>query len=158
MKNNRVSTIGDFIKEINEMPQPVGIILFGADSEFKKDVYRRCTEQLQNVALGRSVKGKMPSETTERALSDKKDILIVMDGDPSGHQTCRVAMATKLKDSGAKSVVGIYAKIHKTPYCKHITDWTNLHWQVENFLQHPPTGDEFDRLLVMSEKRRGSHV
>lgn len=38
MKNNRVSTIGDFIKEINEMPQPVGIILFGADSEFKKGV------------------------------------------------------------------------------------------------------------------------
>lgn len=154
---NRVSTSERIFDKINnEMAQPVGIVIFGADCGLKDEVYMQCVERICNLATGYGGNGNMPLRAAGRAFSERKNVLTAMFGGASGDHQQRHQVVTALRDLGAQSVVGIYVKYEpiwlgdgKT------TDDDITNQQAWALLNRPPTSDGLDYLLVVSEEKEG---
>lgn len=147
----RVSTPERIFEKIStEMPQPVGIVLIGADCELKDEVFMTCVEQIPNLAVGYGGKGaNMSLRAAKQPLSEGRSILTVMYGNSSGHQRERGEVVGALRDLGAKTVVGIYAKAEASPdQCKNIADFQAMSTQVQRLNNHQPKDEEFDYLIT----------
>lgn len=150
----RISTserIFDKIKE--EMAQPVGIVLFGADCDFKNRVYAECVEQIPNLATGYGGKtGNIALRGAKQPLAKGRSVLVVLDGDSSGRHETRHQTVIALRNLGAKTVVGIYAKL-----CaiwlgdRGLSDEESTNQQAWELLNHPPTADGLDYFIVVEE-------
>ncbi len=154
---NRVSTPERIFEEIKEeMVQPIGIVLFGADCDLKDEVYMNCVEQIPNLATGYGGKGNMSLRAAKQPFSEGRSVLTMMHGQASGDHLQRHETVQALRDLGAKSVIGIYAKykpIWLGDRKKSDEDLANA--QSWALLNHPPTADGLDCFIVVEEEREG---
>lgn len=153
----RVSTSGRIFDKIKEeMAQPVGIVLFGADCDLKDEVYMECVEQIQDLATGYGGKtGNIALRGAKRPFIEGRSVLTVLDGNSSGQHETRHQTVTALRDLGAKTVVGIYAKFHPIWLGdRKISDEEPTNEQAWRLLNHPPTADGLDYFIIV-EKRKG---
>ncbi len=146
----RVSTPECIFDKIStRMAQPVGIILIGADCDLKDEVFMTCVERIPNLATGYGGKGNLSLRGAKRPLGEGRSVLTVMYGDSSGHLKERRDVVEALRDLGAKTVVGIYAKTEASPeQCKNIADFQAMNTQVQRLKNHPPKDEEFDYLIT----------
>lgn len=151
---NRVSTPERIFDKINnEMAQPVGIILFGADCELKDDVLMECQRRVLNLAPGY---GDVVSASIFCQLDAGRNIMIVMDGNMSGDHKQRHRIVTALRDHGAKTIVGIFAKYQPIWLGdKRTAEEDSTNEQAWALINRPPTADGLDYLLVVSEEKEG---
>lgn len=150
----KVSTSERVFHEIRKrMPQPVGIILFGADYELKDEVREECVLQIPDLAVGYGgMNANMGLRSAKYPFGDGRSVLTVMHGDYSGDPHHRRETAQAMRDLGAKTVVGIYAK-NNMPTAKVLETYSpeqlvNLADQVRILSENPPAADEFDCLVV----------
>lgn len=150
----RISTPERTFSKISEgMAQPVAIVLFGADCDAKDATYMNCVERIPNLATGYGGKGSMSLRAAKHPLSEGRSVLTVMPGGSSLDHSQRHEVVQALRDLGAKTVVGMYAKCNlpessfdgATPT---VID-SPFKKQVRSLLQSPPTADEFDYLIIV---------
>ncbi len=149
-----------FDKIIREMPQPVGIILMGADCEIKESVYQECIARIPKIAVGYGGKNGQPIRAAGEPLSKGCSVLVELSGESSYRQYIRRQAVITLRDAGAKSVVGVYVKSDRDFYCdsfgqsglKGATEVFRLVNILEMLEQNPPKIDEFDSLFIREEK------
>lgn len=148
----RVSTSEEIFEVITKkLPQPVGIVVFGADCGLKDETYMECEERIPNLATGYGGKGSMPLRAAKQPLSDGRSVLTVMHGNSSGVHKERHDVVTALRELGAKSVVGIYAKAKADPnLCRSVAEFQALCAQVQRLAKCPPTAEGLDLFLTRS--------
>lgn len=149
-----------FDKIIREMPQPVGIILMGADCEIKESVYQECIARIPGITIGYGGKNGQPIRAVEEPLSEGCSVLVELSGESSYRQYIRRQTVITLRDAGAKSVVGVYVKCDRDLYwdsfgqsgLKGTAEVLRLANILEMLEQNPPKIDEFDSLIIREEK------
>lgn len=105
---NKVSTIEELIDEIDhKLPQPVGVMLFGADSELKKQVLRELQSGLWRAEVSYSV---LDVHGVSKLVSFCKVSIFVLSSMESADHEIRHKCVTSLCDLGARTIVGIHAK------------------------------------------------
>lgn len=153
---SKVSTPGRIFDKITkELPQPVGIILFGADCDLKDEIYVEITKRVPGISIGFGGKAEnLTLPCAKQPFSKGRSVLAVLDGDASGQHKLRHQAVTELKGAGAASVVGIYAR-HKLPEplpargrLKGKTAKQTA--QIKALLNDPPTPDGLDYLLTVN--------
>lgn len=146
----KVSTLEEELANIGQLPQPVGIVLFGADCDLKDKVYMECVEQIPNLATGYGGKGNMALRCAKQPFSEGRPVLTVMYGEPSGDHHQRHDTVRALRGLGARSVVGIYAKFNPIWLGnKKASDEDPINEQAWALLNHPPTADGLDCFIVV---------
>lgn len=152
---NRVSTPERIFKKITEeMAQPVGIVIFGADCVLKDEVYLECFKRIPNFAICSS---SSRLQAAKRPFSDGQSVVTVMDGKRSGNHACRHQTVTKLREVGAKSVVGIYAKATTITDDSSMSkrERNQLNKQIAAIEQDCPTADGLDYLVIADLEEEG---
>ncbi len=124
-----------------QLPQPVGIILFGADGDLKDDIYQKCVEKIPQLATGYGGKRGSAIRDARKPLGEGRSVLVFLDENSSSSRCQRSHAVMSLRDSGAQTVLGIYVSSMSTqvqPY----------------FLSNDPTGDfrqfEIQRMMSMT--------
>lgn len=151
--------IFDKIKE--EMARPVGIVLFGADCEFKNEV-----REAFLARFGRGLVWDYYRSTTtariETVFRIGDSFIIMLDSNESADHNVRHRLVQNLRNLGAKTVIGVYAKV-KYPR-KIPTSGLSLEARQRrlaqakciNTLKHnPPTADGLDYFIVVEEEKEG---
>jgi len=154
-KGEGISTAEEVLAMINEkLPQPVGIVIFGADCSLKERVYIECTQRIKNITTGYGSMGNMPLLAAGRPLSRMCNVLTVMDGKMSTEHEQRHQIVTMLRKMGAKSVIGIYTQV--PPQTRRLPEISkadvNYNKQAEKLEQEPPTGDGLDCFVICTEE------
>ena len=151
-----ISTFKEIFAEINWLRAPVGIILFGADSEFKEQVRKKFSgnvvglTEIGYTAVSASEGDSANTPYILRAWNN----LITLSGDYSADHTRRHEAVEYLRTAGAKVLIGVYVK-HK-PICEDTTTHpveaiSKFNKQVNALLKNPPTVDGLNHLIVISE-------
>lgn len=105
-----------FSKIKEEMAQPVGIVLFGADCDFKNEVENEVCRQLQGFARYYNYRSIISDNAKlKRAVEKFSSVVIILDTEQSASDDCRRTLVTKLRESGAQQVIGIFVKADKRP-------------------------------------------
>lgn len=143
-----ISTFKEIFAEINSIKEPVGIILFGADSEFKREVLKKFSKNLSSFAEATS-----PELLNGLYLVAGKSVLTTLSGDCSANHCDRHRAVETLKKIGAKKIIGIYVKqklikLNPQPMPEHVA---RFNWQVEMLLKNPPTAKGLNALIIVSE-------
>lgn len=150
--------IFDKIKE--EMARPVGIVLFGADCDFKNEILDMIAGTLQRFACYYT---KAPDTATlVKAVKDHLAVVIVLNSDESSTHGLRHELVKVMRNAGAETVVGIYTKVkypHKIPTSGLSLEARQRRLAQEkciNTLEHnPPTADGLDYFIVVEEEKEG---
>lgn len=144
------------LAKISELPQPVGIVLFGADCNLKETISQKCVECIPNLAAGYGGRGDHAVREAKRPLSEGQSVLTVMPGENSIDQMLRSSTIQALKNAGAKTIVGIYAKCEMPAtspsggyYPK--TGVVKIARQVRALLEKPPLPGEFNHSILVEE-------
>ena len=93
---------------------PLGIVVFGADSEFKNQVVEQLT-----TCLGDCMQycGEIPdAEALVEALRIPQTVMVVLDTNQSCHPYAARSLAHTMKEAGALVVVGVHVKPKALPY------------------------------------------
>ena len=165
---NRVSTPERILQKINEeMPQPVGIVLFGADNDLKDRIYRSYADRLvKPLSLGHfGYHNLLPDWSQEKVYLDLEPvkcngdcrILVMMAGDASVDHARRHQVVTVLRELGMKTVVGIYAQQRRLTLRAFLSDFkeaVRITKQLKILRRNPPTPDGLDYLLIARVERR----
>ena len=138
-----------FRKILEEMAQPVGVMILGADHRIKNQVYGKCVRLISGLAVQDSC-GTVEMNQMKQLFSEGKSALMIMSGDLSAHRYCREQEVKKLREAGAETVIGIYVKVVLTTECTGLT--TTIIGQVARILNDPPMAEEFDYLIDWTEK------
>ncbi len=110
----KVSTSGQIFDKIKEeMAQPVGIVLFGADCDLKNEVMDEMMGTLQGFA--RYYTKAPDTDTLVRAIKIHSAVIVMLSADESATQRLRHELVKAMRNAGAKTVVGFYAKANKVP-------------------------------------------
>lgn len=146
----RVSTSEEVFEVITKrLPQPVGIVLFGADCDSKDEAYMECVERIPNLATGYGSEGNISLHTAKQPLSDGRSVLTVMSGSSSGMHEERRNVIRTLRELGAKSVVGIYAEAEADPNLyRSVAEFQALCAQLRWISGCPPTAEGLDLFLI----------
>ena len=152
---HRVSTSERIFDKINnEMAQPVGVVLFGADCEFKNEVQEDMMNALGGFAYHYT--GIPNTATIVRAL-DERALTVTLNSYESAMHNLRHELVEVMRNAGAKTIVGIYAKAEKIsiPMGKamvFVCRDKQINEQIDAIEQSNPTTDEFDYFIVAEEK------
>ncbi len=155
---SRVCTLEEALKTVREdLPQPVGIVLFGADCEFKSKVVAIMVRELgafnshyyfscPDCASLSDVLRKYPAE------------VVIMDSDESGMHDLRHELVKTMRNAGAKTVVGIYAKVDKVPVRPLMSSLEKVEFnkQITAIKQSNPNAEGLDYYIeVENEEEEG---
>lgn len=154
---SRVCTLEEILKMIREdLPQSVGIVLFGADGDFKKEVYAKCIEGIPNLVTNNE-DGSLSLRIVSRAVGARQSILEVMEGYASANHNMRHQTVLTLRNLGIKTVVGIYAKVEKEPIRPLMSSLEKVEFdkRVAAIEQSNPTADGLDYFIVVEEEKEG---
>lgn len=154
---NKVSTperIFDKIKE--EMAQPVGIVIFGADCEFKNEVYETMMKELQGLA--RYYTKRPDIATLTKAVETYSAVVVMLGSDDSSQRELRHTLVNVMRNAGAKTVIGIYAKAKKKPIpfgkaMISVAKDKQVNQQIDAIEQSNPTADGLDYFIVVEEEK-----
>lgn len=152
----RVSTSERIFNKIKEeIAQPVGIVLFGADCDFKNEVLDTMVEELQGFARYYT---KAPDTVTlVRAIKDHLAVVVMLSSDESSTHGLRHELVKVMRNAGAETVVGIYAKASKEPIRPLVSSLERVEFnkQVTAVEQSNPTADGLDYFIVVEEEKEG---
>lgn len=156
----RVSTperIFDKIK--TEMPQPVGIVLFGADGDFKNKVLDTMVEALRGFADYYTAETPPCTDTLIRAFDRHSAVAVMLNSEASSMHDLRHELVKVMRNVGAKTVVGIYAKsdLPKLSFGRSAATVIDSPFrkQVRSLIDDPPTAEDFDYFIVVEEEKEG---
>ncbi len=146
----RVSTPERIFKKIQaEMAQPVGIILFGPDDDFTKEVVDEMASGLGNSARWYR---KIPrAAALAKAFKKHSTVAVVLNPQDSSVHTARHNLVKTLQESGAKSIIGVYVKMQ--PYSQKVLvrapDAFETNRQIDAIERSHPTTDGLDYFIVI---------
>lgn len=168
----RVSTLEEELANLRQLPQPVGIMLFGADCKSKHNAinlilntewlglqnvddiddewfldyeYAQCYQRTKNHLLSRFESGAQFN-------------LIILDPESSADHEIRHGFVKAIQDAEAKAVVGIYIKAQPTDWLEDQLPFMTCnkdrqHKTFEHALslleQNPPTADGLNLLITI---------
>lgn len=148
-----VSTFKEIIAEINSIKEPVGIILFGADSEFKRQVLKKFADNLSKFTeIGYAGPDSIKLENGLYCVIGK-NVLTSLSGDYSANHAERHKAVETIKRIGTKKVIGVYVKqklieLNLQPMPDYVK---RFNWQVDALAKNPPTIDGLNNLIIVSE-------
>ena len=153
----RVSTPERIFNKIKEeMAQPVGIVLFGADCEFKNEVIEAFLAR-----FGRGLVWDYYRSTTtariEAVFRIGESFIIMLDSNESADHNVRHRLVQNLRNLGAKTAVGIYVKATKEPIRPLMSSLEKVEFnkQITAIEQSNPTADGLDYFIVVEEEKEG---
>ena len=155
----RVSTPERILRKIKEeMARPVGIVIFGADCEFKNEVLDVMVEELRG--LERYYTKAPDTATLARAIKDHSVVVVMLDSSESGMHSLRHELVGVMRNAGAKTVVGVYVKAKKKPipFGKAMVPAAKdkqVNHQIDTIEQSNPTADGLDYFIVVEEEKEG---
>lgn len=152
----RVSTSERIFNKIKEeIAQPVGIVLFGADCDFKNEVLDTMVEELRGFA--RYYTKAPDTATLVRAIKDHLAVVVVLNSDESSTHELRHELVKVMRNAGAETVVGIYAKVSKEPIRPLLSSLEKVesNKQITAIEQSNPTADGLDYFIVVEEEKEG---
>ncbi len=141
-----------FDKIRTEMTQPVGIMLFGADCEFKNRIVDMLTGEMQNLDCCFNARPDMT--TLKKTFSAFGVVTVVLDAERSASHLSRHELVKAMQEAGASTVVGIYVKARKAPIRPLMSslEKVELNKQITAIEQSNPTADGLDYLIVVEEE------
>lgn len=149
----KVSTpeqIFDKIKE--EMTQPVGIILFGADCDFKNEVLDTIVDGLRGFA--RYYTKTPDAATLARNIKNHPAVVVMLNANESSTHGLRHELVKAMRNAGAEAVVGIYAKVGKVPIRPLMSNPEKVEYnkQITAIEQSNPNADGLDYFITIEEE------
>lgn len=150
---NRVSTPERIFEKIKEeMARPVGIILFGADCNFKNEAVKDLQIGLSDAA--KTFYGAPSTHEMVELVHSSAVSLFVLNSMESTDRELRHECIKVMRRTGVKTVVGVYVKVKKPwPLLGRNfigrPDLQLLKTTVRKLLQNPPTADEVDYLIIV---------
>ncbi len=132
---SKVSTPERCLQKISdELPRPIGIMIFGADRELKDKIEKLCIKRVPYLIGGEAdqqdcgivIRGE------KRQLPSDRNMVVILDETSSCDHSLRHQIVTNLRKIGAESVVGIYAKSSNSE------------------LTTPPTADGLEALITVT--------
>lgn len=141
-----------FEKINTKMAQPVGIVLFGADCDFKNEVLDAMVDGLRGFA--RYYTKAPDTATLVRAIKDHLAVVVVLNSDESSTHELRHELVKVMRNAGAKTVVGIYAKVDQVPISPLISSLEKVEFnkRITAIEQSNPTADGLDYFIVVEEE------
>lgn len=150
----RVSTSERIFNKIKEgVAQPVGIVLFGVDSVFKNEVLDAMVESCEGLQT--TILSKVPStDTLVWAFSSHSAVVVMLNSDESSTYDLRHELVKVMRNTGAETVVGIYAKVK--PYSPkaliRLSHANAVNKQIAMIERSNPTADGLDYFIVVEEE------
>ncbi len=142
---SRVSTIEQIIDMINdELDQPVGILVFGADSQLKDSVYATLKGRVKDLA---TVAPYIPMP-----VCYGKNTLTMFDGKTSVGEQNRSNLIKSMHNAGTKIIIGIFVRVEPKSRMMALRpeDFVRA-MQAEKLLLHPPKTELFDYFITVGE-------
>lgn len=153
------STFEQIVKRIMELPQPVAIILFGADGDFKTEIFAKFVKAIPRLDYGYEIRSSDPTINdtlvkTKTTFDNDRNVIVLIDGESSCNHRERHQAITTLRKYRAKSVVGIYVRTKPKPIRPLLSSIETLHSNNHSNLlrQKPPTAEGLDFLITVSEE------
>lgn len=141
-------------KIMTRMPRPVGIIVSGADGRFKEEVADRIMAKLRGFA--HCYCGKAPTaDALGWSLSRYHAVMAVLDFETSVSCEARRNLVAAMRNSGAATIVGVYAKAHPASpkLLTRVSGKARLNEQISAMEKNRPIVEEFDYLIIPKEKK-----
>ena len=145
----------EMFEDLKHRNLPLGVIVFGADSALKADVYRMFRKHLgQPLAIDR--KGINGYTGQIRASFHKgQPILVCLHGDKSLASDCQ-SVTRRLQKLGAHTLVGIYAKAYRSDAINFSAidaeadfDLQAYYRQINSLLNNPPSPEPFHCFITV---------
>lgn len=163
----RVSTSERIFDKIKtEVSLPVGIMLFGADCEFKNKIINELICKFDLVDQGCIDPWDLDYEHSDCFLKTRDHLLyrfeagklfnlVILDSDSSADHEIRHGFVKAMQDAGAKTLVGIYTKVNKEPIRPLMSslEKVELNKQITAIEQSNPSADGLDYLIVVEEEK-----
>mgnify|MGYP006969201306 CR=1 FL=1 len=134
----------EVVEEISKVEKPAGILVFGPDSRLKAFVHRKILHSSGRI-FGKEVcssEGSSILWTRIERHTTQNGTVIMLDGDTSSQHGERHRIVLGMKNSGMKSVIGIYVKGDRSN-----ESFEDARPVVE---KHPPTADGLTMLISVS--------
>lgn len=153
---NRVSTPERIFDKIrNEMAQPVGVLIFGADCDFKNEI---ANELIANFAGAKTILDDTPStkQIVDFIHSKQSVMVAIFDAWSSASHDLRHECVKVMQRAGFETVIGVYvrcAKLEPLPARGFMrkSRRAEVNQQIEVLEKAPPTPDGLDYLIVVDE-------
>ncbi len=153
---NRVSTPERILDKIKtEMAQPVGIVIIGADSDFKNEIVEQMMSKLQGFTCCFT---KTPDTVAIIKALRHRAMAVVLDSVESGMHDLRHELVKVMRNAGAKTVVGFYVKAQMPqplPGRGFMSrpDLKLLRKTIQQLEANPPTADGLDYFITISAEQ-----
>ena len=149
-----ISTFKEVIAGINWLDAPAGILLFGADSDFKDQVHEKFLNNI--IGIVEIDVSDLPQADSIGTASAPNgwNTLVVLTGDDSTDHAKRHHTVEALKRMGAKALIGVYVKqkpIYRESVIRPSGKCRKFNNQVVALLRTPPTLDGLNQLITISE-------
>ena len=154
-KIRQVSTPTEAIKDIEgRMPRPIGIIVYGADSNRKRETVNLICKELRRY---RHFSNIPDTPDLTHALDYYCIAIVELDYDKSKSHHVRHQLIEDMRTAKADSIVGIYVKAAKAKITDGMSgDTMMLHAiynrRIDNIEHSDPTSEIFDRLIIVEEE------
>lgn len=153
---SRVSTPERVLEKIKEdLARPVGIILFGVDCDFKKEVIKALTTEFGDDLVCDTYVGAT-TRHMQQSFEASRNYMIDLNSADSANHDVRHQCVLNLKNFGAKCVVGVYAKARQiskivVPPLTNATKQTKFNNQICAIEDSNPTPEGLDYLITIEE-------
>lgn len=149
-----ISTFKEVIAGINWLDAPAGILLFGADSDFKDQVHEKFLNNI--IGIVEIDVSDLPQADSIGTASAPNgwNTLVVLAGNDSINHAIRHNTVEALRRMGAKVLIGVYVKqkpIYRESVIRPSGKSREYNSQVVALLRNPPTLDGFNQLITVSE-------
>lgn len=154
---SRVSTPERILEKIKkELAQPVGIILFGADCDFKKEVVKTFTTEFGDDLACDTYAGTTMRHI-QQSFGASRNYMIDLDSTDSASHDIRHQCVLNLRNLGARSVVGIYIKAREiseitVPPLSNAVKQSKFNNQIHAIEDSKPTSEGLDYLITVEER------
>lgn len=116
----RVSTGEHVVEKMTKyMTHPIGFIILSTDYNFKTELYGHIVNSLEDISVCWERNTEMSLRMAQFPLRQGKNALLVMTEWGTKHHTERHKAVTRLREFGAKTVIGIYDPTERL--CQPIT-------------------------------------
>lgn len=154
-------TIESEIAEIRCLRRPVGIVVFGVDSEFKTQILDQLIAGLHPAANG-SYAGSSDEKMKMILRGAQDNTILHLSSEESADRDTRLKAIQRLFDAGAETVVGIYIKPkfpRKIPMHDLSAEAKQRRMTLERCVaalkRNPPTDEGLDHLCIFDEAKEG---
>ena len=134
----------DVTSGLENLPRPVGIVIFGPGS-YKKFVFAvKIKDAIENCTIN-------PHELIINTLFETgRSVIKIMDSESSCSHKCRHEVFTGLKTAGAKTLVGVYVKYPDNMDGYRAEKREQLERQFRRLRHNPPTPEGIDYLITIT--------